>query len=191
MLRNFGLFGLRPNFRQGKKWSCVCREEELPVFPLLLVVEHWFPFHFKRSYENGDERCGHCQLLQDQQEKLEVSPPKGRFCMISVSFCDLPTYSPAKECNTLQTVTWGRSWTFQWKSKVVCFGLAKGKHSVQSHRFAQPSVKGSLIPNFQNRKTWNHSSLALEPCLGHSAPLTEACVSPSSEACFSKPSTFL
>lgn len=86
---------------------------------------------------------------------------------------------------------WREDWTLPWKSEVVCFGLAKGKPSVQSDRFAQPSTEGSLIPSFQNRKTWNHSSLTLEPCLSHSTPLMEACVSPSGEECFSKPSVFL
>ena len=124
MLQNFGPVGLRPNFRQGKKWPCTFGEAELSASPFLLVVEHWSPFHFKRSCENGDERCSYRRLLQDQQEKVEISPPKGRFCTISVSFCDLSTYSPAKECNTLRT--WGLDFPLEVRSGLLwtCKGEA-------------------------------------------------------------------
>ena len=125
MLQNFGPVGLRPQFRQGKKWPCTCGEAELSASHFL-AVEHWSPFHFKRSCENGDERCSHRRLLQDQQEKVEISPPKGRFYTISVSFYDLPTYSPAKECNTLRTVTWGLNSPLEVRSGLLwtCKGEA-------------------------------------------------------------------
>lgn len=126
MPQNCGPVGLRPNFRQGKKWPCTCGEAELSASPFLLAVEHWSPFHCKRSCENGDERCSYRRLLQDQQEKVEISPPKGRFYRISVSFCDLPTYSPAKECNTLRTVTWGLDFPLEVRSGLLwtCKGEA-------------------------------------------------------------------
>lgn len=78
-----------------------------------------FPSASESIIERGDEGCGHRQCFQALQQKLEIWPLKVRFYVISISYCDLPMSSPAKEWNS--SINSGVR-AFQSKSEAVWFG---------------------------------------------------------------------
>lgn len=102
------------------KWSCQ-HPRSLQWWTIYL------PFISESSYDNGDEGRSHCWLLEALQQKGEISPLKVKFYMLSLSYGDVPTGSPATECNSFVNCDTGHSWTLQSKSEVVWFGSAKGK----------------------------------------------------------------